>query len=204
MNQINYFTSKKSTGIKYMTPVKITTTQTYYANAVKNGKLVSNITQSFHLNKATGKKITLINQPSTKYAGDGAFTLVNGVQNEKGLARSKEFLGFEGTDCEAVIDLGKSTEIKEVIAHTFEENGSWIYRPKSIEVLVSDDGINFQSAGKSDMFIEVYPLRKVGVSFTALQTRFIKVLIKNFGTIPAGNPGGGHSPWLFLDEIEVN
>ncbi|RTL61007.1 MAG: beta-N-acetylhexosaminidase [Sphingobacteriales bacterium] len=170
----------------------------------KKESLLAAIEQKFSFSKSTGKKITLTNQPSKSYPGDGAFTLVNGVQNEKGLSKSKEFLGFEGTDCEAVIDLGKTMEIKEVIAHVFEENGSWIYRPKSIEVFVSNDGLSYQSAGKSDIFIEIYPLRKVGVSFAPLQTRFVKVLIKNYGTIPAGNPGGGHPAWLFVDEIEVN
>lgn len=167
-------------------------------------KSLSSLTQAFFINKATGKKITLTNEASPNYPGDGAFTLVNGIQNEKGRARSKEFLGFEGKDCEVIIDLGKSTEIKEVTGYILEETPGWIYRPKSIEVFISDDGLSYQSAGKSDMFIDVYPLRKVAVSFQPLQTRFVKVLIKNFGTIPAGNPGGGHGAWLFVDEIEVH
>jgi hypothetical protein len=33
---------------------------------------------------------------------------------------------------------------------------------------------------------------------------FIKVQIKNWGTIPEGSPGAGNKPWLFVDEIEVN
>ena len=34
--------------------------------------------------------------------------------------------------------------------------------------------------------------------------RFVKVLVKNLGTIPEGNSGAGNKPWLFVDEIEVN
>lgn len=202
--QIKFKPGDKGAVTAYTKPIKITSAAKYAAMVFQNGKQVGLIKQSFMFNKATGKKITLANKAASKYPGDGEITLVDGIQNEKGLAKSREFLGFEGTDCEAVIDLGKITEIKDVVAHTFEENGSWIYRPKSIEVFVSADGLSYQSAGKSDMFIQIYPLRTVGVSFAPLQTRFVKVVVKNYGVIPAGNAGGGHPAWLFVDEIEVN
>ncbi|MGE5106337.1 MAG: family 20 glycosylhydrolase [Sphingobacteriales bacterium] len=201
---ITYVTATKKTPVVYHSSIKINSSQTYYIKQTVNNKPISTLRQSFYINKATGKKITLANEASPKYSGDGAFTLVNGIQNEKGRARSTEFLGFEGKDCEAIIDLGKTTEIKEVIGHILEETPGWIYRPKSIEVFVSEDGLSFQSAGKTDTFIDIYPLKTVGVLFQPLQTRFVKVLIKNYGIIPAGNPGGGHGAWLFVDEIEVN
>ena len=48
----------------------------------------------FQFNKATGKKITIETPPAAAYPGSGAFTLVDGIQNEKGLGRSSEILGF--------------------------------------------------------------------------------------------------------------
>ena len=201
---ITYTTDTKKAAIPYHAPIKINSTQSITVSQTVNSKPISTLKQNFYFNKATGKKITLTENASSSYPGDSSFTLVNGVQNEKGRARSSEFLGFEGKDCEAIIDLEKPTEIKEVVGHILEENDGWIYRPKSIEVFISDDGVSYQSAGKSDMFIDVYPLKTVGVSFEPIQTRFVKVLIKNFGIIPAGNPGGGHGAWLFVDEIEVN
>ena len=201
---IKYSVGEKSLAINYSKPIVIIKSQNYTAQTFRNGKVVGTLKQPFHFNKATGKKIPLTNEASKNYPGDGAFTLVNGVQNVKGRSKSNEFLGFSGKDCEAIIDLGKPIEIKEVNAYILEETQGWIYRPKSIDVFVSDDGVNFQSAGKADMFAEIYPLRKAGVSFQPLQTRFVKVLIKNYGVIPAGNPGGGHGAWLFVDEVEVN
>jgi hypothetical protein len=35
------------------------------------------------------------------------------------------------------------------------------------------------------------------------KTRFIKVVAKNYGLIPSGEPGAGNKAWLFADEIEV-
>ena len=43
------------------------------------------IFQTFVFNKATGKKITLKDQPAPNYPGSGAFTLVNGVITQKKL-----------------------------------------------------------------------------------------------------------------------
>ena len=55
----------------------------------KNNQPVRLSSQKFSFNKATGKKITIVTKVDKKYPGDGAFTLVNGVQNEMGMARNK-------------------------------------------------------------------------------------------------------------------
>ncbi|MFI5128841.1 MAG: family 20 glycosylhydrolase [Chitinophagales bacterium] len=163
------------------------------------------ITQRFLFNKATAKKITLTTTPSNKYPGDGAFTLVNGVQNEKGLGKSTEFLGFEGPDCEVVIDLGSAQTISSAIIHTLSSGGSWVYPPQYVEIFISQDGQSFTSAGKSERFETTNGSNGVvKVSFTPVSARYIKVLVKNFGLIPTGLSGAGNRAWLFVDEIEVN
>jgi hexosaminidase len=189
----------------YKAPIAVQQSLTITARSIApNGTVGNAVVQEFKFNKATGKPIQLTYQPGRSYPGDGAFTLVNGIQNMKGLARSKEFLGFEGDDCEAVIDLGNTTEVKEVIAHILEQNGSWIYRPQSITVWLSDDGSQYREAGTASMFIQVTPLKTVGVSFAPQKARYVKVLIKNHGLIGDGQAGAGHKAWLFVDEIEVN
>jgi hexosaminidase len=163
--------------------------------------------QKFYINKATGKKITLATQPSRTYQADGAFTLVNGVQNEKGTGRTREFLGFNGTDCEAVIDLGIAQSISNIKVHMLDHREDWIWRPQYAEVLSSNDGINFTSIGKTDAVSTSNSITGNGVmekTFNPVTTRYVKVVVKNYGTIPAGNAGEGNKAWLFVDEIEVN
>lgn len=161
--------------------------------------------QAFHLNKATGKEVILSTPPSDRYPGDGAFTLVNGVQNERGLERSSECLGFEGPDCEAIIDLGSNESISNAVIHTLNSGGSWVYPPKYVEVFASQDGTSFTSVGKSEKFEPTNGLNGVvKVNFNAVSTRYIKVFVKNFGLIPSGMSGAGNNAWLFVDEIEVN
>ena len=193
----------------YKSPLKINAHGFYEAILLekRNNKLVSvgnPITQTFFFNKATGKKIILTNLPSPNYPGDGAFTLVNGVWNEKGLARSKEILGFSGDDLEAVIDIGKSQRVSNVIVHSLSSGGSWVYPPKYAEVFISSDGKKFTSVGKSENFVTTTGTNgTVTVSFTQVATRFVKILVKNLGIVPEGNRGAGNKAWLFVDEIEV-
>jgi hexosaminidase len=195
-------------GVNYTTPIHVKTTQLVAAIAMVDGKAMSNpISQTILFNKATGKKITLTTQPSPTYKGDGAFTLVNGIQNENGLSKSKQFLGFSGTDCEAVIDLGKEEKITNVIIHCLRESGSWIYRPLTVEVFISSNGTDFTSAGLTDDFkIKTKGLETgtMKVEFAEKNSRYVKVVIKNWGEIPSGNPGEGNKAWLFVDEIEIN
>ncbi len=173
-----------------------------------DGKSLSTITQSFFFNKATGKKITIVNPPSVSYPGDGAFTLVNGVQNEKGLSKSNEFLGFLGTDLDVTIDLGAITQVKKVILHTLGQPGSWIYQPAKVDVqyLMSLDTDNNAIMAPLKM-ASVDVQQQTGnlkIEIPANNScRYIRVIAHNFGTIPSGNPGAGTPAWLFADEIEV-
>lgn len=200
---------KFTEGNDYTTPILVKSTQLVAAISMVNGNAISNpVSQNLLFNKATGKKITLATQPSDTYKGDGSFTLVNGIQNEKGLAQRKDFLGFSGADCEAVIDLGKEEKLSSVIVHSFNEPRSWIHRPLTMEVFVSGDGNNFSSVGLTDDFLESRAKTGNGtmkVEFTmAHPARYVKVVVKNWGEIPQGNPGAGSKAWLFVDEIEIN
>jgi hexosaminidase len=193
----------------YKEPIKVDSNATLEAVLlIKSGENFKSsgdtLSQKFHFNKATGKKITLLSPPSNRYSGDGAFTLVNGVQNEKGLARSKEFLGFLGTDCEAVIDLGKNEIISNVKVHMLNQVASWIWRPLYIEVFTSNDGNTYTSTGMTDEVSTATGKGVMEINFNPVSARFVKVLVKNWGEIPAGNPGAGSKAWLFVDEIEVN
>lgn len=45
---------------------------------------------------------------------------------------------------------------------------------------------------------------KMNMSFDSSAVRFVKIVVKNWGEIPVGNPGAGKKAWLFVDEIEIN
>jgi hexosaminidase len=168
-------------------------------------EITTPIRQNFVFNKATGKPVSITATPNEKYPGQhGAFSLVNGVWSNKGLSYP-DWLGWIGDDMEATIDLGTPTSFSSVKMHTVEQNGSWIYLPKQVEVLVSNDGKTFRSVGQSSEFAkDTLTMGYITVSFPAQKSRYVKVVATNYGTIPDGKPGAGNKAWLFADELLVN
>ncbi|MDO9375025.1 MAG: beta-N-acetylhexosaminidase [Ferruginibacter sp.] len=162
------------------------------------------------MNKATGKKLTLATPPSSAYPGHGAFTLVDGIQNDKGLGRSSEFLGFSGKDLDVTIDLGKTTPITKVTIHVMDQQGSWIYLPSEVEITYLPDSdlteAVLQQAPKKVK--QVDPITETGAKAITIESgqncRYVHIVVKHFGVIPAGNPGAGNAAWLFVDEIEID
>lgn len=205
--EIRYSLPGENSGdIKYEKPVLITRDQMYIAFLNDKGERSSNsIHQQFHFNKATGKKITLKDQPQGKYSGSGGFTLVNGIIAEATLDQSQEWLGFDGSDLEAVIDLGKQENINKIGIDILHQEGSWVYPPSSVGFFISDNGYDFVlqellEPGNDHM----WPAdRRIEVKLNNASARFIKVVAKNYGSIPAGRPGAGNPAWLFADEIIV-
>lgn len=161
--------------------------------------------QNFVINKAFGKKVSIAATPNEKYPGQyGAFSLVNGVWSNKGLSYP-DWLGWIGDDMEATIDLGAATSFSTVKMHTLEQPGSWVYLPKNVEVLVSDDGKSFRSVGQSAGFVkDTLSMGYITVTFPAQKSRYVKVVATNYGTIPDGKAGAGNKSWLFADELLVN
>lgn len=187
----------------YQSPILITKDVQTSANIKdENNVIIGNwVTQNFTINKATGKKITLSEPPSKSYPGNGAATLVDGVQNKMGLVKSKEFIGYVNKDLEAIIDLNEATPISEINLHIFEQVNSWIHRPASVSFYSSLDGNQYQllettktATGKIHL---LYTITK------NISARFIKIVAEKSGKIPAGFAGEGQNAWLFADEIEI-
>ena len=167
----------------------------------KNNPLSSEISQTFFINKTTGKPISLSIQPNKSYAANGAKTLVDGIQNKMGMPKSAQFLGFWGDDVDIIIDLQEEMNLDSILLHSFEQKASWIYRPKDVTFMLSNDGINYtQNAEKSEIsgISNLIYCQKL-----SSKARFLKISIKNIGLIPENNPGAGNNAWIFIDEIEV-
>jgi hexosaminidase len=90
-----------------------------------------------------------------------------------------------------------------------------IYLPVGVEVALSRDGKDFTVAAeaKGDASAEggasgakevdpfVRPIRR---EVKPQRARFVRVLARNVGSIPAGHPAAGEKAWLFVDEVLVN
>ncbi|MFM2139716.1 MAG: hypothetical protein RJA57_2023 [Bacteroidota bacterium] len=188
--------------LPYTGPIHINGTGSWQAWSERDGSRQDNlIRQDFEFHLATGKKIELARPAHRSYPGDGPFTLVNGVLNSKGMARSREFLGFSGEDCVATIDWGVLTQLSSVEIRYLEQKGSWIWAPSGAIVEGSSDGITYHPISTIRTEQED---RTIRIAFSQpADLRFLRVSVNNRGTIPEGAPGAGNKAWLFVDEILV-
>ncbi|WP_439183510.1 sulfatase family protein [Carboxylicivirga taeanensis] len=161
-------------------------------------------------NKAKGAKITLEQGPDKPYDAPIEYLCDGNVKHFTPLWASdyEAFLGFNGKDVEVLIELSDNTPIQEIKMRFLDKRGSWVYAPEQVAVALSDDGKAFEPikanlSGKTELLNNVFVVEK-GVTGLSSEARFIKVNIKNFGAIPAGQPGAGYPSWLFCDEILVN
>jgi len=163
--------------------------------------------QWFYYNMATGKKIKVAKNPIEGYLGNGgSFGLINGaIANPNKPTMSVEWQGWRGDDMEATIDLGKTSSISKVAVHANSTGGSRVYAPTEVQAFSSADGKEFSLLGSSKEF-----KADVGGSFGWLtaqfdpvNTRYIKVVAKNYAKIPAGMRGEGDPALILIDEISV-
>ena len=189
--------------ISYETPIIVAKNQTIKAAYFENEKVKSaTIEQPFFITKSTGKKIELIHQPHENYGIGGSFTLVDGMKGNPSKF-GRDWLGFWGKDMNATIDLGKTETISKISINTLSSEGSWIYYPKSIRILVSKDGENYLPITNVSSNEIQENKGKIVMEFDKQNVQFIKVIAENNGIISDGNPGAGSNSWLFVDEISV-
>jgi len=159
---------------------------------------------SFLWHLAAGKLITLINAPHPKYASGGKGAIVNAVIASDERHDEKEWLGFDGKDFEAVIDLGEATAVKEVTLRFFNGPGQWIYPPKQASVAGSADGKSYDKEVVKEVSAAITDkIVTVKIALSGKNPRYLKVKAQNLGIIPDGKQGAGNAAWLFVDEIIV-
>jgi len=117
------------------------------------------------------------------------------------------WLGFEGKDLEAIIDLGKETTVKEISADFLQDIQSWVFLPKSFTAYYSTDGEELTKIGTVE---NITPDNKTGAfiqSFSIeaehIKARYIRIRAESMKTCPAWHIGSGEKSWIFTDEIVV-
>ncbi|QCR21337.1 family 20 glycosylhydrolase [Pontibacter sp. SGAir0037] len=189
---------------EYTEPIKLNQSAKVTGLYYKDNQLIDSLTLSLKVNKATGKKVTLSEQPSDYFPGNGAFTLVDGLLNEKG-GRTQESIGHHGMDVDATIDLGNPQQINQVVVHALNAGGTYVYPPKAIEVYGSSDGKSYSLLGKTEQPSQVKGSKAImQVNFSPASAKFVKVTVRNMQAVPEGMQGAGEKTWVFLDEIEIH
>jgi len=142
---------------------------------------------------ALGEEIHFITKPNKQY-DSGKLTLVDGQTGSRPW-KGHEWIGFDTSNFTIEVSLAKKRQIKELNLSFLHEPGSWIYAPKQITLLWKERTKNLRTTFSLSPGQELISLplnRKI---------KTIRIQISNEKKIPNGNPGEGHVPWTFLDEI---
>ena len=156
---------------------------------------------------AVGCSVTLAVPYREQYSGGGRGALTDGEWGSTDLTDDR-WQGFNGDDLDAVIDLGREIEVQSIRAGFLQQIESWIMLPTEVTFFVSTDGREYETVatftipvpdGMRPASTETYYSELSGVS-----ARYVRVLAKNIGTLPAWHPGAGGLAWIFADEIQIN
>ena len=144
---------------------------------------------------------------SPRRSGGGDLGLTDGVRGNKDMDDAS-WQGYEGTDLEAVVDLGEAKPIHKIACGFFQDSSHSVFLPSWVEFSVSDDGANFHVVGSSTSDVAKNNPDKIIKDFSAqledINGRFVKVRAHNIGVCPADHPLAGQKAWLFADEIIVD
>ncbi len=191
----------------YSGPIPIESSTLVSAAAFRDGKPLGRMsTRQVALHGAIGKPIESATQWSQKYHGGGAKSLVDGERGSV-LHTDGRWVGFQATDVDVTIDLGEAIEVSDVSLSCLEVQGSWIFYPTSVEVLLSEDGKQFQSAGRMEFDAATKTQgehkRDFRIDTANKRGRFIRVRAASLMKCPDWHLGAGGGAWMFVDEVVV-
>jgi hexosaminidase len=190
---------------KYENPVVIKQDAHFQAKVIRANSESRVYSEKIYFSKATMKPITLKEQPSKGYSFNGAPALADGIKGNSNY-KTGRWLGFQGKDIDAVIDLKGATEISKIKFSTNVVKGDWIMDAGEIIVRVSEDGKTFREIAK-EVLPEMKATDKDGIypheiSFASVKANYVQVTIKKV-SLPSWHGGAGSPAFIFVDEIEV-
>jgi hypothetical protein len=177
------------------------TVQEYYEN-YKNALQVA-----VKPNKAVGKNVTLLTKPK-KYAKEDPQTLTDGALG--GNSFYANWLGFEGNDMEAVIDLETSTSVSSISTAFLQVTNHVVFFPNSVSYYYSTDNKNFKKLGtvlNDEPLLKTSKINDIkyfNLDFSEVKARYIKIKGSSMKEPPYWHHAAGNPSWIFADEVLIN
>ncbi len=146
----------------------------------------------------------LLNDPSGKYQGNGAKTLID-LQKGSERFTDGQWLGYEGNDMTVQLEIATAREVSEVFVSALSAQSSWIFFPSGVSVYTSMDGKKFKLAVKVDLKVEetttISEMNYFKVGFNSVKAKYVRVVVENIKENPSWHPAPGGKSWIFVDEI---
>jgi hypothetical protein len=191
---------------KYAAPIKINKSVTIKAIAINAKGERSFVTTASYKKSLHNWAIKLNTAYEQQYDGGGINGLIDDIRGEADW-RKGNWQGYQKTDVDVIIDLLKPTAVSTVSIGLLQDTRSWIVMPRQIIVEVSDDNKIFKQVYVGENFLPIEDLKaqvkNVEANFTAVTSRYVRVIALQYGKMPAWHEGVGGDTHIFVDEIVV-
>ena len=189
----------------YTGPIELHQTATLKAVASEGGEPGAESSEA-RFTKCLKVQRLLFEKPcSVKYPGHGDATIIDGQRGSLDF-HGEDWLGFNGDDVIATLDLGTAKVVQKISAGFLQQQGSWVFLPTEVRFFVSGDGVIWNDVGNQTAAVEQTEdvvVKDFSCKLKSVPVRFVKVTAKNIGTCPPWHPGAGDKAWLFVDEVFV-
>ncbi|QKZ12773.1 glycoside hydrolase family 20 protein [Spirosoma sp. KUDC1026] len=165
---------------------------------------LAKVQKEYLISLATGKPYTLL-YPATTGRPDKAGMLTDGTVASMGGYEVADVVSFAG-DFGAIIDLGKTQPVKTVLVGFLKYTAKNTCLPKLVDIAVSDDGKTFRSVLATNTNAAEGGKRaivRLPFEFNPTNARYVRIIARNVGNVPAGLRYPGRKAQLMVDEIEV-
>lgn len=192
----------------YKKPFAIGQSCTLKAKAFVKGK-ISSFTTVRCFDYHPIKNTTFVTPPAERYGKNADIALMDG---KKGVAGDyyNDWLGFNGDDMEATIELTKPLDINVIKVGICHEPNDWVMWPKSVWVSFSEDGTDFTEWKLAELPVFDRPDKMAGhgriearARVQAKKVRFVRVKVENQGVLPDWHPYAGQKAWIMVDEVKI-
>jgi len=198
-------TEPTSKSARYTKPIVLTGSTTVRAAAALGGDECVQSLDTRYFKCLKIRDVKFDKPSSTKYPGAGPVTAINGKRGSPDF-HDGEWLGFEGDDVNATLDLGEVRTIRAITAGFLQEQGAWIFLPSKVVFAASDDGAHWTPLTEQTNPVEQTE-RVLVKDFVhlpdTLRARYVRVSATNVGICPSWHSGAGTKAWAFMDEIIV-
>jgi hexosaminidase len=192
--------------LSYSDAIEIDRSTVIKAIARKKNYVNSPVTRAELIQSTTYRDVVFKHPFSPKYAAMGKLSVADGIFGSIG-DYQRNWLGFEGVDMVATIDLGEMKSIGEIKVNFLEDIKSWIFLPEYVTIELSKNGEIYKRVDRIDLEAPLAERKSKSQlctsSFSREEAQFIRISAKSMGLCPEWHPGAGARAWLFVDEIMV-
>lgn len=118
------------------------------------------------------------------------------------------WFGIEGTDLTITVDLKNLKNIRSLSMGFLDEWPSGIRYPEYVKFSTSVNGRDFTEYAtlplNENCIDTPARMKTVTTAESPMEARYIRVFIKNGGSMPLNSPAGGNPSWFFFDELTID